>query len=113
MEEHLANFRVIRNYVKIVADVEIEGRYNVEVILLKDGQTQFLRLFFCPYGCVRTLRLFEGIFLVDAAHFKSVIQAQLFTQAAYDAKTQRQILAFVVASNEGGETLCSFIHHCL
>ncbi len=51
VEHPMAHFRIIRNYMKAVANGDAGGCYKVEVTTLLDVQVQFLRLFCSPSGC--------------------------------------------------------------
>ncbi len=53
VEQHLAHFCIIRIFMHAVAEAE--------------GQVQFLQVFCCPSGGIRTFQHFDGFALVDAA----------------------------------------------
>lgn len=54
VEQQLAHFRIIRNYMRVVAEAEAEGGYTVEISSPEKDQAQ-LRCMFCfPSGGTRT-----------------------------------------------------------
>ncbi len=112
-EQHLAHFRIIRNYIRAIAESDEDGRYTVEATPLGNGQLQFKRLFCCPSGCSRTFQHFEKMGSAGATHLKSVVQGQLFLLTTYDANNAVTILAFGIAGSEDSDTWSWFLRNCL
>ncbi len=89
----MAHFRIIRSYMCAVAKADADGRYEVEVAPLADGQVQFppsllLSVWVHPY--LSTLRRLS---ISGCSALESGIQSQLFTMTTLDANRELTILA--------------------
>ncbi len=71
VEQHLAHVCIIRSYMHALAKADADGRYTVEVAPLADSQVQFIQVFCCQSGGIRTFQHFDGSVLVDVATYRA------------------------------------------